>query len=49
MVVCDFHAKELEPCLSQFLYAHNAKNMAKENTCFKNALNSNRVDLFYNK
>ena len=35
MLVGDFNAKELEPCLIQY----NAKNTVKENTCFKNTLN----------
>ena len=32
--------------LSQFLYEYNAKNIIKENTCFKNALNTSCIDLF---
>ena len=32
--VGDFNAEESEPCLSQFLYEYNAKNIVKENTCF---------------
>ena len=34
MPVGDFNAEESEPCLSQFLYEYNAKNIVKENTCF---------------
>ena len=34
MLVGDFNAEESEPCLSQFLYEYNAKNIVKENTCF---------------
>ena len=45
MLVGDFIAEESEPCLSQFLYEYNAKNI-KENTCFKNALNPSCIDLF---
>ena len=35
-----------ELCLSQFLYEYNAKNIVKENTYFKNALNPSCIDLF---
>ena len=44
MLVGDFNAEE--PCLSQFLSEYNAKNIVKENTCFKNALNPSCTDLF---
>ena len=46
MLVGDFNAEESESCLSQFLYEYNAKNIVKENTCFKNALNPSCIDLF---
>ena len=46
MLVDDFNAEESEPCLSQFLYKYNTRNIVKENTCFKNALNSSCIDLF---
>ena len=42
----DFNAEEWEPSLSQFVYEYNAKNIVKENTCFKNALNRSSIDLF---
>ena len=35
MVVCDFSAKELEPCLSQFLYAHNARTWPRKTLVLK--------------
>ena len=35
MFVGDFNAEKSEPCLSQFLYEYKAKNIVKENTCFK--------------
>ena len=35
MVVCDFNAKELEPCLSQFLYAHNARTWPRKTLVLK--------------
>ena len=46
MLVGDFNAEESEPCLSQFLYEYNTKNLVKEYTCFKNALNPSCIDLF---
>ena len=46
LLVGDFNAEDTEPCLSQFLYEYNAKNIVKENTCFKNALNPSCIDLF---
>ena len=49
MLVGDFNAEESEPCLSQFLYEYNAKNIVMENTCFKIALNPSCIDFFYNK
>ena len=46
MFVGYFNAEESEPCLSQFLYEYNVKNIVKENTCFKNALDTTCIDLF---
>ena len=46
MLVCDYNAEESEPCLLQFLYEYNTRNIVKENTCLKNALNPSSVDLF---
>ena len=43
MLVGDFSAEESEPCLSQLLFEYNAKNIVKENDCFKNA---SCIDLF---
>ena len=45
MFVEDFNAEESEPYLSQFLHEYNAKNIVKENTWFKNALNPSCIDL----
>ena len=42
----DFNAEEIEPCLSSFRYQYNAKNLVKENTCFKNPHNPSCIDLF---
>ena len=39
MLVGDLNTEESEPCLSPFLYEYNARNIVKENTCFKTALN----------
>ena len=36
----------LEPYLSQFHYDCDAKNIFKENTCFKNALSPSCIDVF---
>ena len=46
MLFGDFIGEESEPFLSQFLYEYNTKNLAKENTCLKNALNPSGIDLF---
>ena len=46
MLVVDFSAEGSERWLSQFLYEYNAKNIVKENTFFKNALNPGCIDLF---
>ena len=40
MLVGDFNAQESEPCLLQFLYKYNAKNIVKKNTCFKKCIES---------
>ena len=37
---------EPEPLLSKFLYKYNVKNIVKENTFFKHALNPSCVDIF---
>ena len=41
----DFHAEESEPCLSQFLFELNAKNIVKEPTFYRSLSNSSRIDL----
>ena len=35
ILVADFSPEKSEPCLSQFLYECNAKNIAKENLTLK--------------
>ena len=46
MLVGDFNVEDSEPCLSQFLYEYNVKNIVEENTCFKNALSPSCINLF---
>ena len=45
MLIEDFNAEESEPCLSQFLFEMNAKNVVKEPTCFKSLSNPSYIDL----
>ena len=42
----DFNCQETEPILSEFLNMHSAKNIVKEETCFKSIENPSCVDLF---
>ena len=46
VLVGDFNGEESEPCLSQFLFEYNTKNIVKENPSFKNAFNPSCIDLF---
>ena len=46
MLVGDFNAEESEPCLSQFLFEMNTKNIVKKPTCFKSLTNPSCIDLF---
>ena len=46
LLIRDFNAEEVEPCLSSFLYEYEAKNLVKDKTCFKNPENPSCVDLF---
>ena len=46
LITGDFNAEDSEPCLSQFLFAHDAVNIVKENTCFKSLNNPSCIDLF---
>ena len=45
MLIGNFHAEESEPCLSKFVFEMNAKNIAKEPTCYKSLSNPNCIDL----
>ena len=42
----DFKCQETEPILSEFLNMHSAKNIVKEETCFKSTENPSCIDLF---
>ena len=46
MLVGDFKAEESGPCLSQFLFEMNTKNIVKKPTCFKTLTNPSCIDLF---
>ena len=41
----DFNAEESEPCLLQFLFEMNAKNIVKEPICYKSLSNPSYIDL----
>ena len=45
MLLGDFNAEESEPCLSQFLFEMNAKNIVKEPTCYKSLSNPSCIYL----
>ena len=45
MLIGDFNAEESEPCLPQFLFQMNAKNIVKEPTCYKSLSNPSYIDL----
>ena len=42
----DFNIEEEESCLRDFLYEHNATNLVKQKTCYKNIDNPSCIDLF---
>ena len=46
LLIGDFNAEDTEPCLSEFLYEHNAENIVKDKTCFKSLNNPSCIDLF---
>ena len=35
LLIEEFNAEDTEPCLSQFLFEYDAKNIVSEKTCFK--------------
>ena len=45
-IVGDFNAEDSEPCLKNFLYQYDAKNIVKQKTCFKSTDNPSCIDLF---
>ena len=45
MMIGDCNAEESEPCLSQFLFEMNPKNIVKEPTCQKRLSNPSCIDL----
>ena len=45
MLIGDVNAEESKPCLSQFLFEMNAKNIVKEPTCYKSLSNPSCIDL----
>ena len=45
ILIEDFNVEELEPCLLQFLFEMNAKNIIKEPTCYKSLSNPSWIDL----
>ena len=45
MLIGDFNAEESEPCISQFLFEMNAKNIVKETICYKILSNPSCIDL----
>ena len=45
MLIRDFNAEESEPCLLQFLFEMNAKNIVKEPICYKSLSNPSYIDL----
>ena len=46
LLVGDFNAEDSEPCLKNFLYQYDAKNIVKQKTCFKSTDNPSCIDLF---
>ena len=45
MLIGDFNTEDSEPCLSQFSFEMNAKNIVKEPTCYKSLSNPRCIDL----
>ena len=46
LIAGDLNCQETEPILSEFLNMHSAKNIVKEETCFKSIENPSWIDLF---
>ena len=45
MLIGDLDGAEAEPCLLQFLFEMNVKNLVKEPTCYKSFSNPSCIDL----
>ena len=45
LLIGNFNAEDTEPCLSQFLFEYDAKNIVSEKTCFKSKDNPSCIDL----
>ena len=45
ILIGDFNLNETDPLMSEFLHNNDSKNLAKENTCFKNPNNPSCIDL----
>ena len=45
-IAVNFNCQEIESILSEFLNMHSAKNIVKEETCFKSIENPSCIDLF---
>ena len=46
LLIGDFNSEDHETEITNFLNNHDAKNIVKQKTCFKNILNPSCVDLF---
>ena len=46
LLIGDFNVEDAKPCLSQFLFEHDAKNIVSEETCFKSKNSPSCIDLF---
>ena len=46
LLIDDFNVEDAEPCLSQFSFEHDAKNIVSEKTCFKSKNSPSCIDLF---
>ena len=49
LLIGDFNAEDTEPCLSQFLFEYDGKNIVSEKTCFKSKDNPSCIELFITK
>ena len=47
LLIGDFNVEDTEPCLSQFLFEYDVKNIVSENTCFKSKDNPRYWPFYY--